>query len=73
MVKNYAKDQRLEKKIKKSIAKKKKDCIICTRCHGKNVKFFNKTVKTICVGKTWVISDTSKKLKVSEKQVMKRT
>ena len=50
MVKNYAKDQRLEKKIKKSIAKKKKDCIICTRCHGKNVKFFNKAVKTICVG-----------------------
>ena len=50
MVKNYAKDQRLEKKIKKSIAKKKKGCIICTRCHGKNVKFFNKTVKTICVG-----------------------
>ena len=50
MVKNYAKDQRLEKKIKKSIAKKKKVGNICTRCHGKNVKFFNKTVKTICVG-----------------------
>ena len=50
MVKNYAKDQRLEKNIKKSIAKKKKVGNICTRCHGKNVKFFNKTVKTICVG-----------------------
>ena len=60
MVKNYAKDQRLEKKIKKSIAKKKKVGNICTRCHGKNVKFFNKTVKTICVGTE---SEGEKKIK----------
>ena len=39
-----------EKRSKKVLQRKKKGCNICTRCHGKNVKFFNKAVKTICVG-----------------------